>query len=203
MTEIFDDETVEQSTIAAIGLHGESTRVFTLTQELAILDAYAKQLEEQTKFVKKLGEEVTQALLNHEDFMDISNAKMRVSPALIIEVLAKVNAHMESMGIMGGLVINHPITAYRKESWFASIPAGLMDEAIANITNEADPAWCGLVKSSINANSLRGRVNEVIKGITSSELLTPEAVKENLPEYLRDLVTVTRKYDVVTMKGSR
>jgi len=210
--ELFDDPTegdvVEpeaQPLLEQVGLVGEDVKILIMVQELAILDAYAKQLEEQTKFVKKLGTLMTSALIEHDDFIDVSNTKLRISQELTTEVLSKVNHFMKDTSMLGDFSISYPVTAYRKESWFANIPADNLEDAIRGIESSHDRDWEGLVKESINANSLRGKVNEIIKRLASENknlLLTPEIVKENLPAFVRDYVNVARVFDVVTMKAT-
>lgn len=224
MTEILDFEEEEGTPLLEeLGLTGADVKVLTMVQRLAIVDAYASQVEAQAKFVKKVGTLLTSALIEHDDFLDVSNTKLRIPQELIDETLKKLNDHMASLKIKDGMEINYPVTAYRKESWFANILVDNVEGAMQNMDTAIAQAnspyasdeernlgvvakeWRSMVKESINATTLRSKVTAIATRLMAEKkdvLLTPEIVKENIPAFIRDYVNVARAFDVVTKKAS-
>lgn len=207
--------TQEQPLLEKIGLTGEGVKVLIMVQELAILDKYADQLAEQLKAVKNLGNLMTSAVIEHEDFIDVQNAKVRISEELIGEVRAKVDEYLKETVPVENTIIGYPVMAYRKENWFANMTVGdvkdfsLVINAI-DVTKADDPtelaSWKGLLEERINASSLKSFVNkqyvQKLLAENPQTIVTKEMVSESLPAYAKDFVKIDRAYDIVTVKAT-
>lgn len=205
----------EEPLLDKLGLTGDGVRILIMVQELAIIDKYADQLAEQLKVVKQLGNLMTSAVIEHEDFIDVQNAKVNISEELSSEVRSKIDGYLKEITPVGDTIINYPVMAYRKENWFANMLAGDVSSFASRIKS-IDPTkidnpdelngWKSLLEEKINTNSLKSFVNKqyVQKLIADNPhvIVTPEMVAESLPSYAHDFVKVARAFDVVTVKAT-